>query len=68
METTLKVTGMTCMHCVGAVKQALEAIDGVDSAEVSLDEASAVVTGTADTTSLVAAVKEAGYEAEPAGT
>jgi copper chaperone len=36
MKTTLKVTGMSCMHCVGSVKKVLEAVDGMDSAEVSL--------------------------------
>jgi len=64
VETKLKVTGMTCMHCVGAVKKALEAVEGVDSAEVSLEAGQAVVTGDADVTVLVAAVREAGYSAE----
>lgn len=64
METKLKVTGMTCMHCVGAVKRALEQVPGVDSAEVSLEPGQAVVTGSADSATLVAAIKEEGYEAE----
>lgn len=64
METKLKVTGMTCMHCVGAVKKALEQVPGVDSAEVSLDPGQAVVTGSAESATLVAAIKEEGYEAE----
>lgn len=64
METKLKVTGMTCMHCVGAVKKALEQVPGVTSAEVSLDPGQAVVTGSADSATLVAAIKEEGYEAE----
>jgi len=64
METTLKVTGMTCMHCVGAVKKALEQVPGVTSAEVSLDPGQAVITGSADSATLVAAIKEEGYEAE----
>ena len=64
MTTKLKVTGMTCLHCVGAVKKALEALPGVDSAEVSLEQAQALVSGDADVTAMVAAVKEAGYSAE----
>ena len=64
METKLKVTGMTCMHCVGAVKKALEQVPGVTSAEVSLDPGQAVVAGSADSATLVAAIKEEGYEAE----
>lgn len=64
METNLKVTGMTCMHCVGAVKKALQQVPGVEAAEVSLEEGRAVVTGTADVASMVAAIKEEGYGAE----
>jgi len=64
VETKLKVTGMTCMHCVGAVKKALEAVDGVESADVSLEPGQAVVGGDADTSALIAAITEAGYSAE----
>ena len=64
MTTTLKVTGMTCMHCVGAVKKALEQVPGVETADVSLDKAQAVVTGEADVQAMVAAIKEEGYSAE----
>jgi Cu+-exporting ATPase len=66
MKTTLKVSGMSCMHCVGAVKKALEAVDGVDSAEVDLEQASAVIDGSATVETLVAAVTDAGYQAESA--
>ena len=64
MSTTLKVDGMTCMHCVAAVKKALEQVPGVESAKVSLDKARAVVTGDANVQAMVAAVKEEGYSAE----
>ena len=64
MSTTLKVNGMTCMHCVGAVKKALEQVPGVETAEVSLEKAQAVVTGDADVQTMVAAIKEEGYSAE----
>jgi copper chaperone len=64
MSTTLKVDGMTCMHCVGAVKKALEQVPGVEAAEVSLGKGQAVVTGDADVQAMVAAVKEEGYSAE----
>ena len=55
-ETTLKVTGMHCQKCVARVKDALENVDGVMSAEVSLEEEKAVVTGSVYTASLVEAV------------
>lgn len=64
MSTTIKVTGMTCMHCVGAVKRALEQVPGVDSAEVTLEPGQAVVEGSADTGEMLAAIKEEGYGAE----
>ena len=64
--TTLKVTGMTCGHCVAAVDNALKAVPGVTGAEVSLEKAQAVVEGSADANALIAAVKEEGYEAEVA--
>ena len=64
MSTTLKVDGMTCMHCVAAVKKALEQVPGVESADVSLEKGQAVVTGDADVQAMVAAVKEEGYSAE----
>ena len=62
--TKLKVTGMTCMHCVAAVKKALEQVPGVETAEVSLEKAQAVVTGDGDVQAMVAAIKEEGYSAE----
>ncbi|HHH13762.1 MAG TPA: heavy metal-binding protein [Thiolapillus brandeum] len=63
-EIKLKITGMTCNHCVAHTKKSLEAVAGVESAEVTLEPGGAVVKGSADADALVAAVKEAGYEAE----
>ena len=44
MEKTMKIEGMMCGHCEAAVKKALEAVDGVASAEVSHTNGTAVVT------------------------
>ena len=44
MVKTMKIEGMMCSHCEAAVKKALEAIDGVASAEVSHTDGTAVVT------------------------
>lgn len=41
---TLYLEGMMCQHCVNHVKKALESLDGVVSADVSLDEKKAVMT------------------------
>ncbi|MDR0759063.1 MAG: copper ion binding protein [Treponema sp.] len=64
MQTTLKIEGMSCEHCVKAVKTALEEIEGVQSAGVSLTDKSAVVDHGDGVTlaALKAAVEEAGYE------
>ena len=44
MEKTVKIEGMMCGHCEATVKKALEALDGVVSAEVSHDKGTAVLT------------------------
>ena len=44
MTKTLSIEGMMCAHCENHVKQALEALDGVESAAVSHEKKTAVVT------------------------
>ncbi len=44
MKETVKIEGMMCTHCEASVKKALEAIDGVESAEVSHESGTAVLT------------------------
>ena len=44
MEKSMKIEGMMCGHCEATVKKALEALDGVDHAEVSHEQDQAVVT------------------------
>ena len=62
---TLKITGMTCGHCVRAVTEALQSVAGVTKAEVDLARGEARVEGPAELQALVAAVREEGYGAEP---
>ena len=62
MTKTMKIEGMMCPHCEATVKKALEAIDGVESAEVSHTAGTAVVTGAAlDDAKLKSAVEDKGY-------
>ena len=62
MTKTMKIEGMMCPHCEATVKKALEAIGGVESAEVSHTAGTAVVTGAAlDDAKLRAAVEDKGY-------
>ena len=44
MEKTLTIEGMMCGHCEASVKKALEAVEGVISADVSHEKGTAVVT------------------------
>lgn len=44
MTKTMKIEGMMCGHCESAVKKALEALSQVDSAEVSHETGTAVLT------------------------
>ena len=62
---TINVEGMMCPHCSGRVKAVLEAISGVESADVSHERADAIVTAKEDTDpmALVGAIIAAGYNA-----
>jgi copper chaperone len=62
---TMKVTGMTCGHCVSAVTEALSKVAGVARVvEVSRDRGEAIVEGHPAAEQLVAAVVEEGFQAE----
>lgn len=62
--TKLNIVGMSCMHCVKVVTEALAAVKGVEGTpQVTLDSGSAQVAGYASPEELIAAVKEAGYQA-----
>ena len=43
MKKTMKIEGMMCCHCEATVKKALEALNGVISAEVSHENGTAVL-------------------------
>ena len=63
-EITLNVSGMHCPKCVSRVKEALEAVDGVTSADVNLEEERATVKGCANADRLIAAVQAIDFTAE----
>ena len=57
MTKTISIEGMHCQHCVAAVNEALQAVAGVTSVAVSLENNNAVVEGTSlDDAALKAAV------------
>lgn len=64
MQKTISIEGMMCMHCVKHVKDALSAVDGISSVEVSLENKNAIVTlsSPVDDSILKSAVENAGYD------
>jgi copper chaperone len=61
----LKIEGMTCSHCVRAVKGALESVPGVSTVEVSLEKGTAEILGSPDVSGLLNAITGEGYVAAP---
>ena len=64
MEKKMRIDGMKCMHCKANVEKALGAVDGVISAEVNLEEKTAVIRMGKDISDqvLMDAVKAKGFE------
>lgn len=63
MKKTMMIEGMMCGHCEARVKKCLETLDGVESAEVSHEKGTAVVTLSAEVADevLKKAVEEQDY-------
>jgi len=64
-EIVLHVEGMSCMHCVGKVEKGLKELDGVSSAEVSLEKKEARVRfdpGKVDESQIREKIAETGYQ------
>ncbi|MFV9426513.1 heavy-metal-associated domain-containing protein [Microbacterium sp. S1037] len=65
-DSELRVEGMTCAHCVRAVTEELDALDGVEVAGIDLNVGGVSIVrirsnGTAGDDELAAAIDEAGY-------
>jgi copper chaperone CopZ len=62
---TYSVPGMSCGHCRAAITAEVTTVAGVDSVDVDLDTKLVRISGeNLDDAALVAAIDEAGYEAE----
>ncbi|MBI4824857.1 MAG: heavy-metal-associated domain-containing protein [Nitrospirae bacterium] len=62
-EINLKIEGMSCGHCVMAVKKALDNLAGVTSSEVAIGSAKVAYDGTkTDREKIEDAVRKAGYQ------
>ncbi|NMA86597.1 MAG: heavy-metal-associated domain-containing protein [Tissierellia bacterium] len=63
MKKIIEIEGMSCNHCVMAVKNALSEIAGVSNVEVELDNNRALVEGEKlEDNILKEAIEEAGYD------
>lgn len=63
MTKTISIEGMHCQHCVAAVNEALQAVPGVTSVSVSLENNNVVVEGASlDDAALKAAVEDTGFD------
>lgn len=64
-QEIIKVEGMSCMHCQLRVKKAVEAVEGVQGADVNLQTKQVTVDyeeGKANLEKVRAAIRDAGYE------
>jgi copper chaperone CopZ len=65
---TLKITGMSCGHCVGQVTKVLTQLEGVQVKAVRVGEATVAYDPTkVGPAGIAQAVSGAGYEAQPFG-
>lgn len=67
MEETLRVSGMSCQHCVNTIEKGLRELDGVEEVKVDLKtkEVKLLYDETrADLGQIKAKIKELGYEPE----
>lgn len=60
----VKIKGMSCQHCVGSVKEAMEKIEGVENVSVNLESGEARFDGDVDYVKIEAAISGIGFETE----
>lgn len=63
-EKVFNIEGMSCNHCVMAVKDAVEGVEGVSSCDVDLGQGTARVVYAEETAenSIVEAIEEEGFK------
>lgn len=62
MTKEYKIKGMACQHCKNNVEKQLAKVPGVESVEVNLDKAIAIVSGNVEPQEIIDAIQLAGYE------
>ena len=62
-EINIKIDGMSCQHCVMSVEKAVDAVEGINSSEVSVGSAKISYDDIkTDRDAFVKAVQDAGYK------
>jgi copper chaperone len=64
-QITLSVPDISCGHCKSSLEGALQPLDGVESASVSIDERNVAISyddASIDIETFIAAIDEQGYE------
>ena len=59
---TVKIKGMSCQHCVGAVTKALSALPGISNVQVDLAKGEASYEGSVDMEAVKTAISKIGFE------
>lgn len=62
-RTSVRVSGMTCQHCVSSVTEELTELDGVRSVDVTLSDGNVIIMSDRELSGeeIAAAIDEAGY-------
>ena len=64
-QVTLSVPDISCGHCKSSIEGALEPLDGVESASVSIEDRNVAISyddASVDIDAFIAAIDEQGYE------
>jgi hypothetical protein len=61
-STTIKISGMSCNHCVANVKKVVAKIQGVTEVDVNLEQGEAYIKGKFDLSSVESAIIDEGYK------
>lgn len=61
-KAIIKISGMSCGHCVMGVKSALKTVPGITDMQVQVGEAVIEFQGTLNTEAVKTAIAEDGYE------
>jgi copper chaperone len=68
-QTTLSVPDISCGHCKTSIEGAVKPLDGVDTAEVSIDDRKVDVAydpSKIDLSDIIMAISDQGYEVDDA--